>query len=124
VAWLREQGEPEIAQAVVAHFDPSEVAELTALDKSLLACDELTGFVMACSLVRPEGIRTLSPSSVKKKLKDKSFAAKVKREDVYSGVERLGVPLDEHIQLVIDALSPLADELGIAGTAAGPPATS
>jgi predicted hydrolase (HD superfamily) len=119
VAWLREQGEPEIAQAVVAHFDPSEVPELSALDKSLLACDELTGFVMACCLVRPDGIRSLSPSSVKKKLKDKSFAAKVKREDVYSGVERLAVPLDEHIQLVIDALAPHAESLGIAGAAAG-----
>ena len=92
VAWLREQGEPEIAQAVVAHFDPAEVPELTALDKALLACDELTGFVMACCLVRPDGIRSLSPSSVKKKLKDKSFAAKVNRDDVYGGVERLGVP--------------------------------
>jgi predicted hydrolase (HD superfamily) len=71
---------------------------------------------MACCLVRPDGIRSLSPSSVKKKLKDKSFAAKVKREDVYGGVERLGVPLDEHIQLVIDALAPHADELGIAGS--------
>ena len=116
VDWLREQGEPEIAQAVVAHFDPSEVPELSTLDKALLACDELTGFVMACCLVRPDGIRSLSPSSVKKKLKDKSFAAKVKREDVYSGVERLGVPLEEHIQLVIDALAPHADTLGITGT--------
>lgn len=115
VAWLREQGEPEIAQAVVAHFDPAEVAELSPLDKALLACDELTGFVMACCLVRPDGIRSLSPSSVKKKLKDKGFAAKVKREDVYGGAERLGVPLDEHIQLVIDALTPHADALGIAG---------
>ena len=61
VAWLLEQGEPEIAQAVVAHFDPADVPELTALDKALLACDELTGFVMACSLVRPDGIRSLSP---------------------------------------------------------------
>jgi predicted hydrolase (HD superfamily) len=124
VAWLRERGEPEIAQAVVAHFDPSEVPELGALDKALLACDELTGFVMACCLVRPDGIRSLSPSSVKKKLKDKSFAAKVKREDVYSGVERLGVPLEEHIQLVIDALAPHAESLGIAGTAAGPATSS
>jgi predicted hydrolase (HD superfamily) len=115
VAWLREQGEPEIAQAVVAHFDVSEVPELTALDKSLLACDELTGFVMACCLVRPDGIRSLSPSSVKKKLKDKGFAAKVSREDVYSGAERLGVPLEEHIQLVIDALAPHAEALGIGG---------
>jgi predicted hydrolase (HD superfamily) len=115
VAWLREQGEPEIAQAIVAHFHPGDVLELTPLDKALLACDELTGFVMACCLVRPDGIRSLSPSSVKKKLKDKSFAAKVKREDVYQGAERLGVSLDEQIQLVIDALAPHAQELGIDG---------
>jgi hypothetical protein len=67
VAWLRERGEPEVARAVVAHFDPAEVPELTALDRALLACDELTGFVMACCLVRPDGIRSLSPSSTKKK---------------------------------------------------------
>jgi predicted hydrolase (HD superfamily) len=115
VAWLREQGEPEIAQAVVAHFDPSSIEALTTLDKALLACDELAGFVMACSLVRPDGIHSLAPSSVKKKLKDKSFAAKIKRDDVYQGVERLGANLDEHIQLVIDALTPHAETLGIAG---------
>ena len=117
VAWLREQGEPEVAQAVVAHCDPAAVAELTPLDKALLACDELTGFVMACCLVRPDGIRSLAPSSVKKKLKDKGFAAKVSREDVYGGAERLGVGLDEHIQLVIDALTPHAEALGLGGSA-------
>jgi predicted hydrolase (HD superfamily) len=116
VAWLREHGEPEIAQAVVAHFNPSEVPELTTLDKALLACDELAGFVMACCLVRPDGIRSLAPSSVKKKLKDKSFAAKIKRDDVYQGAERLGVNLDEQIQLVINALAPHAQALGIGGT--------
>jgi predicted hydrolase (HD superfamily) len=116
VAWLRDQGEPEIAQAVVAHFHPADIPELTALDKALLACDELAGFVMACSMVRPEGIRSLAPSSVKKKLKDKGFAAKVNRADVYDGAQRLGVDLDEHIQLVIDALAPHAEALGIAGT--------
>jgi predicted hydrolase (HD superfamily) len=116
VAWLREQGEPAIAQAVVAHFNPSDVPELAVLDKGLLACDELAGFVMACCMVRPDGIHSLSPSSVKKKLKDKSFAAKVSRNDVYQGVERLGVNLDDHIQLVIDALRPHAETLGIAGT--------
>src|SRR3954462_3314833 len=115
VAWLRERGEPEVAQAVCAHYDPEGVPELTALDEALLACDELTGFVMACCLVRPDGIRSLTPSSVKKKLKDKSFAAKVKREDVYGGPERLGANLDEHIQLVIEALTPHAKALGIAG---------
>ena len=114
VAWLREQGEPEIAQAVVAHFNPADVPELTTLDKALLACDELAGFVMACCMVRPDGIHSLSPSSVKKKLKDKSFAAKVNRDDVYQGAERLGVNLDDHIQLVIDALTPHAESLGIA----------
>ena len=91
IAWLREQGEPEIAQAVEAHFDASAIPELTTLDKALLACDELTGFVMACCLVRPDGIHSLAPSSVKKKLKDKGFAAKVNRDDVYQGAERLGV---------------------------------
>jgi predicted hydrolase (HD superfamily) len=70
---------------------------------------------MACCLVRPDGIHSLAPSSVKKKLKDKSFAAKVKRDDVYQGAERLGANLDEHIQLVIDALKPHAKDLGIGG---------
>jgi predicted hydrolase (HD superfamily) len=117
VAWLREQGEPAIAQAVVAHFNPADVPELSSLDKSLLACDELAGFVMACAMVRPDGIHSLAPSSVKKKLKDKSFAAKINRNDVYQGAERLGVNLDEHIELVIEALKPHAESLGIAGTA-------
>jgi predicted hydrolase (HD superfamily) len=116
IQWLEEQGEPEIAHAVAVHFTPWGVAADSALDKALLACDELAGFVMACCLVRPDGIRSLNPTSVKKKLKDKSFAAKVDRGDVYAGPERLGVSLDDHIQLVIDALAPLADELGISGS--------
>jgi predicted hydrolase (HD superfamily) len=115
IAWLQEQGEPEIAQAVLAHFDTSAIPELTILDKALLACDELAGFVMACCLVRPDGINSLAPSSVKKKLKDKGFAAKINRDDVYHGAERLGANLDEHIQIVIDALKPHAVDLGIAG---------
>jgi predicted hydrolase (HD superfamily) len=85
----------------------------SALDKALLACDELTGFVMACCLVRPEGVTTLTPKSVKKKLKDKRFAAGVERAEVQAGVELLGVELGDHIQLIIDALAPHADELGI-----------
>jgi predicted hydrolase (HD superfamily) len=116
IAWLREQGEPEIAQAVEAHFDASTIPALTTLDKALLACDELAGFVVACCVVRPDGIHSLAPSSVKKKLKDKGFAAKVNRDDVYQGAERLGVPLDEQIQLVIDALKPHAELLGIGGS--------
>ncbi len=84
------------------------------MDKCLLACDELAGFVIACSLVRPEGIATLEPKSVKKKLKDKAFAAKVDRQLIQQGADLLGVDLGEHIGLVIDALRPHAAELGLA----------
>ncbi len=118
VAWLRERGEEEVAHAVSAHYTKWGVAYETTLDKALLACDELTGFVGACCLVRPEGIETLTPKSVKKKLKDKSFAAKVERDEVKAGVELLGVELGEHIQFVIDALKPHAAELGLEGAAA------
>ena len=75
--------------------------------------DELTGFVGACSLVRPEGISTMKAKSVLKKLKDKRFAAKVEREEVYKGVELLGVELRDHVTFVIEALLPFADELGL-----------
>jgi predicted hydrolase (HD superfamily) len=85
------------------------------MDKCLLACDELAGFVIACCLVRPDGIATLEPKSVKKKLKDKAFAAKVDRGIITSSVDLLGVGLDQHIQFIIDALKPHAAELGIAG---------
>jgi predicted hydrolase (HD superfamily) len=86
------------------------------MDRAMVACDELTGFVMACALVRPDGIASLEPKSVKKKLKDKAFAAKVDREEIRRGIELLGVDADEHIRLVIEALRPHADELGIRGT--------
>ncbi len=115
VAWLREQGEEAIAHAVSAHYTRWNVPYDSALDKALLACDELTGFVVACCLVRPEGVSTLAPKSVLKKLKDKRFAATVDRDEVRAGAELLGVELREHIQMIIDALKPHADELGIAG---------
>ncbi len=118
VAWLRERGEEEIAHAVAAHKVDSGVEPRSAMDRALLACDELAGFVVACSLVRPEGIRTLEPKSVKKKLKDKAFAAKVDRELIRRGAEILGVDLGEHIGLAIEALRPHAEELGIAGSGA------
>lgn len=113
VAWLEERGEHEIAHAISAHYTKWGVAWETPLDKALLACDELTGFVGACCLVRPEGIASLTPKSVKKKLKDKHFAAKVERHEVTFGAELLGVELGEHIQFVIDALKPHADELAL-----------
>jgi predicted hydrolase (HD superfamily) len=115
VAWLREQGDEEIAHAVSAHYTRWNVPYESSLDKALLACDELTGFVVACCLVRPDGVTTLAPKSVRKKLKDKAFAAKVERSEIATGVELLGVELADHIQFVIDALKPHAAELGIEG---------
>jgi predicted hydrolase (HD superfamily) len=115
VAWLRERGEDAIAHAISAHYTKWGVEYESRLDKALLACDELTGFVVACCLVRPEGVSTLTPKSVKKKLKDKAFAAKVERDEVRAGAELLAVDLGEHIQFVIEALRPHAEELGITG---------
>lgn len=117
VGWLRERGERAVAHAISAHYTQWGVPYDTALDKALLACDELTGFVGACCLVRPSGIDGLTPKSVKKKLKTKTFAAKVERAEVTAGAELLGVDLGVHIQFVIDALTPHADELGLLGSA-------
>jgi len=115
VAWLRERGEEEIAYAVSAHYTKWNVPYLSALDRSLVACDELTGFVVAACLVRPDGIVTLAPGSVVKKLKDKAFAAKVERSEITAGAELLGADLAAHIQFVIDALRPHAEELALLG---------
>ena len=115
VAWLEAEGEPEIAHAVSAHYTKWQVPHETALDRALLACDELTGFIVACALVRPEGVRTLASKSVLKKLKDRAFAAKVERAEVHAGAEGLGVELADHVQFVIDALRPHARELGLEG---------
>ena len=120
VAWLREQGEEAIAHAVSAHYTRWNVPYETALDKALLACDELTGFVGACCFVRPDGIASLEPKSVIKKLKDKSFAAKVERAEVTAGAEMLGVELSAHIAFVIEALKPHAAELGLQGRTVAP----
>jgi predicted hydrolase (HD superfamily) len=113
VDWLREHGEEEIAYAVSFHQTAWGLPPKSQMDKCLLACDELAGFIIACCLVRPEGIATLEPKSVKKKLKDKAFAAKVDREIIRSSIELLGVDFDQHVQFVIDALKPHAEELGI-----------
>jgi predicted hydrolase (HD superfamily) len=113
VAWLRARGEEELAHAISAHYTGWGVAHESVLDKALLACDELTGFVGACALVRPEGLATLEAKSVLKKLKDKGFAAKVERAEVLRGVELLGVELGAHAQFVIEALRPHARELGL-----------
>ena len=118
VVWLQEQGEDDVAHAVSAHYTKWGVEHVSTLDKALLACDELTGFIVACCLVRPEGVSTLAPKSVKKKLKDKAFAAKVERDECRAGAQMLAVDMSDHIQFIIDALKPHAAELGIEGRGA------
>ena len=115
VAWLVDRQEAAIAHAISAHYTRWNVPYETTLDRALLACDELTGFIMACALVRPEGIATLTAKSVKKKLKDKSFAAKVERNEIQAGADLLEVELGAHIEFVIDSLRPHAQELEITG---------
>jgi len=113
VAQLRTLGEEKIAYAISAHYTKWNVPYETTLDKALLACDELTGFIIACCHVRPEGISTLTPKSVKKKLKSAGFAAKVDRYEIQTGIELLGVDQTEHIQFIIDVLKVNKEELDI-----------
>ncbi len=111
---LREEGYPEeVVETVLSHAEHLGLPRDTPLKKALFACDELSGFVHACALVRPTGLEGLEPKSVKKKLKQPSFASGVHREDVYKGAEELGVELDDHIRTVVEALRPLAAELGL-----------
>jgi putative nucleotidyltransferase with HDIG domain len=111
---LREEGYPEeIVEAVLSHAEHLAIPRDTPLKKALFACDELSGFVHACARVRPEGLVGLEPKSVKKKLKQPSFAAGVHRDEVYRGAEELGVELDEHIANVVAALRPISAELGL-----------
>jgi putative nucleotidyltransferase with HDIG domain len=111
---LREEGYPEeVIDAILSHANHLSVPRDTPLKKALFACDELSGFVHACGLVRPTGLEGLEPKSVKKKLKQPSFAAGVSRDDVYEGVELLGIELDQHIANVVEALQPIAPELGL-----------
>lgn len=110
---LRDMGEEKVAHAISAHYTKWGVSYDTTLDKALLASDELTGFIVACAQIRPDGIATLETKSVVKKLKDKSFAAKVDREEVYKGAELLGVELGDHISFIIEVLRANRAELGI-----------
>jgi putative nucleotidyltransferase with HDIG domain len=111
---LREEGYPEeLVEAVLSHAEHLAMPRDTKLKRTLFACDELSGFVHACGLVRPDGIETLEPRSVRKKLKQASFAAGVHRDEVYKGAELLGLDLDEHIANVVAALQPIAKELGL-----------
>jgi putative nucleotidyltransferase with HDIG domain len=118
---LREEGWPEeVIEGVLSHAEHLELPRDTPLKKTLFACDELSGFIHACGLVRPDGIETLEPKSVKKKLKQPSFAAGVHREDVYKGAEELDVELDDHIRNVVEALKPISAELGLPPVVSSP----
>ena len=111
---LREEGWPEeVIEAILSHAEHLELPRDTLLKKTLFACDELSGFIVACGYVRPTGIDGLEVKSVKKKLKQPSFAAGVNRDDVTNSAEALGVDLDEHIAFVIEALRPIAPDLGL-----------
>jgi putative nucleotidyltransferase with HDIG domain len=115
LAELRDRGYPdEVIDAVAGHADYLDVARETQLAKTLYAVDELSGLIAACALVRPTGIEGMKTKSVRKKLKQPSFAAKVDRDQIQAGIEDLGVDEGEHIQLVIDAMAEHADELGLA----------
>ncbi|HWF54861.1 MAG TPA: HDIG domain-containing protein [Solirubrobacteraceae bacterium] len=104
---------PEVIRAIASHADFMGVPRENRLEKTLYAVDELSGFVLACSYVRPEGLNGMTPKSVKKKLKQPSFAAAVHREDITRGAEELGVDFDAHLRTVIEAVgSAGADSIG------------
>ena len=117
VAYLRESGWPEeMLHAILAHADYSGVKPETHLDRSLFACDELAGFLTACTLVKPSRkIAEVEVAGVKKKMKDKAFARAVKREDITAGAELLGIPVEEHVGNCLTAMQERAEELGLAG---------
>lgn len=109
----------EVTQAILSHADYSGTRRTKPLHHALYACDELAGFIVAVSKVRPsKSVHEVDVAAVRKKMKDKTFAAAVSRDDIVHGAEELEIPLDEHIAFVISALQAKADELGIAGTAA------
>ncbi len=116
-AILKEQGYPEsICNAIMGHATYSGVPRDTDMAKALFAVDELTGFIFAVTYVRPsKSILEVKPKSVKKKLKQRSFAASVSRDDIFQGIDELNVDVTEHIQFVIDALQEKAEELGLKG---------
>ncbi|MEK6755052.1 MAG: HD domain-containing protein [Bacteroidota bacterium] len=113
-AILQEKGySEEIRRAILGHASYMNVPRDTTMARVLYACDELCGFINACAIIRPNKIADLEVSSVKKKLKDKAFARNVSREDILQGTQELGVPLDEHIQFVIEAMKIDSQRLGL-----------
>ena len=119
-AILKERGYPEeICKAIMSHADYTGVSRDTPLEKALFACDELAGFITAVALIKPgKSLAEVDVKSVRKRMKDKAFARKVNRDDIVNGAAALGVELDEHIAFCIEALKPIADKLGLDGSAA------
>ena len=114
VAYLRQNGwGNEVARAILSHAPHTGVVAETPLERHLFASDELTGFIHACALMRPTRLEGMAPKSVRKKLKDKRFAANVSREDITQGAELIERDLDDHIAFIVSALQPHADELGL-----------
>jgi putative nucleotidyltransferase with HDIG domain len=111
---LKERGySDEVRTTILSHVPATQVPRESRMAKTLFACDELCGFIMAVAVIRPNKIADLEVSSVKKKLKDKAFARSVSREDIYQGIEELGIPLEEHVAFVIDAMKAVAPSLGL-----------
>jgi predicted hydrolase (HD superfamily) len=119
---LKEQGySDEIRRAIMSHAEYSGVSRDTPMEKALFACDELSGFITAVALIKPsKSLADVDVKSVRKRMKDKAFARKVNRDDIINGAADLGVDLDEHIGFCIEALKPIAKELGLDGSAAKP----
>ncbi len=115
---LKQQGWPEeIRRAVLSHADYSGVKRESTMEKALFACDELAGFITAVALVKPgKSLAEVDAKSVRKKMKDKAFARSVNRDDIIHGAAELGIDLEEHIAFCIEAMKPIAQQLGLAGT--------
>ena len=117
---LKERGWPEeISRAIMSHAEYTGVTRDTPMEKALFACDELAGFITAVALIKPgKSLAEVDTKSVRKRMKDKAFARKVNRDDIVNGAAALGVDLDEHIAFCIEAMRPIAVELGLDGSAA------
>jgi len=111
---LRERGAPEvIIRAVGAHANHTGIPRESLLERAIFACDEISGFVIAVALVKGRTLSAVSPESVRKRMKEKSFARGVNRDDLLQGAEELGIPFDEHVEHVVRALQGIADQLGL-----------
>jgi predicted hydrolase (HD superfamily) len=117
---LKERGySDQIRRAIMSHAEYTGVTRDTPMEKALFACDELAGFITAVALIKPgKSLAEVDTKSVRKRMKDKAFARKVNRDDIIQGAAALGVDLDEHIAACIEALKPIADKLGLDGSAA------